>query len=67
MARIHGLSRTSAGASYIHLLREARDRSRVKLLDFGIAKFLDRNDDRITSTGEFLGTPLYMAPSSRRL
>ena len=116
VARIHGLSRTSAGASYIvmerlhgatfdelrragkfaaaervvelliqicevlalahekgivhrdlkpsniYLHREARDRSRVKLLDFGIATFLDRDDDRITSTGEFLGTLLYMAP-----
>lgn len=38
---------------------------RVKLLDFGIAKLLDEDDNTIqslTKTGESLGTPLYMSP-----
>ena len=33
----------------------------VKLVDFGIARRLDA-EDRITRTGESLGTPYYMAP-----
>jgi serine/threonine protein kinase len=37
-------------------------RSQVKVFDFGLAKILDRVGDRLTSTGEFLGTILYMAP-----
>jgi serine/threonine-protein kinase len=34
----------------------------VKLLDFGIAKTLRAADMAVTSTGKFLGTPLYMSP-----
>jgi serine/threonine protein kinase len=33
----------------------------VKLVDFGIAKFM-RDDGRITKTGTFVGTPDYVAP-----
>jgi serine/threonine-protein kinase len=38
----------------------------VKLLDFGISKILDTNEQmastRLTTTGMVMGTPLYMAP-----
>jgi serine/threonine-protein kinase len=48
--------------SNVFVHRPAKDGAVVKVLDFGIAKFLDRHGDRLTSTGEFLGTLLYMAP-----
>jgi serine/threonine protein kinase len=34
----------------------------VKVLDFGICKFLDATGAQLTETGEALGTPLFMAP-----
>ncbi len=34
----------------------------VKLLDFGLAKMVGAEDDRITLPGEVFGTPQYMAP-----
>lgn len=48
--------------SNLFLHRLDKDRSQVKVLDFGIAKFLDRAGERLTATGELLGTLLYMAP-----
>jgi len=38
-----------------------RDDGVVKLMDFGIAKILDR-DDRMTMTGTLVGSPAHMAP-----
>lgn len=40
----------------IYLLRDGK----VKILDFGLSKLIDFTS--ITSTGDILGTPLYMAP-----
>ena len=34
----------------------------VRVLDFGIAKFLEEDEGVSTQTGMFLGTPIYMAP-----
>jgi eukaryotic-like serine/threonine-protein kinase len=34
----------------------------VKILDFGVAKFITEGDDGSTKTGQILGTPRYMAP-----
>ena len=38
---------------------------RVRITDFGLAKHL-ADDDRLTTTGEVLGTPSYMAPEQAR-
>jgi serine/threonine protein kinase len=62
LAHEKGIVHRDLKPSNIFLHRERRDLSRVKVLDFGIAKFLDRPGDRLTSTGDFLGSLLYMAP-----
>ena len=62
LAHEKGIVHRDLKPSNIFLHREGRERSRVKVLDFGIAKFLDRPGDRLTSTGDFLGSLLYMAP-----
>jgi predicted Ser/Thr protein kinase len=36
----------------------------VKLADFGLAKLLTEQDQRLTATGMVLGTPLYMSPEA---
>ena len=61
-AHAKGIVHRDLKPSNIYLERIDRDRSRAKILDFGIAKLLDDGGERLTSTGEFLGTLLYMAP-----
>jgi serine/threonine protein kinase len=51
----------------VMLLRGGQTPRRVKLLDFGLAKFLSPEDDPVkgealTMLGMVMGTPLYMAP-----
>ncbi len=51
--------------SNIMLVVGADDKVHIKLLDFGIAKLLDTQEQTLqsmTKTGEALGTPLYMSP-----
>lgn len=51
----------------VAVVLDARGRRVVKVLDYGLAKFLSANDDpmqgsALTMTGMIMGTPLYMAP-----
>ena len=50
----------------VFLARDGSGRNRVKLLDYGLAKFLSPGDDPVkgalTMTGVMMGTPLYMPP-----
>ncbi|MFO0796704.1 MAG: serine/threonine-protein kinase [Gemmataceae bacterium] len=41
-------------------------KGRVKLLDFGLARGAGGGDPGLTSTGDILGTPAYMAPEQAR-
>ena len=62
VAHARGIVHRDLKPSNLFLHRLDRDRSQVKVLDFGIAKFLDRLGDPLTTAGEFVGTLLYMAP-----
>lgn len=43
-------------------LVEVAGQTHAKVLDFGIARILDEEATRITSTGQVFGTPRYMSP-----
>ena len=48
-------------------LHEGRDRQPiVKLLDFGISKFLEEEPTELTIAGTVLGSPFYMSPEQAR-
>ncbi|MBX3264937.1 MAG: serine/threonine protein kinase, partial [Labilithrix sp.] len=50
----------------LFLAKEDRDRVIVKVLDFGISKFLQGDDVKLTSAGAIMGTALYMSPEQIR-
>lgn len=50
--------------SNIMLNRRSNGQTQIKVVDFGLAKFLEEEseDQKLTQTGECFGSPLYMAP-----
>lgn len=50
----------------LFLAKEDTDRAIVKILDFGISKFMNGEDAKLTSAGAIMGTALYMSPEQIR-
>ena len=46
----------------LFLIQRDDDRDFVKVLDFGVCKFLDAPGAGLTASGDMVGTPLFMAP-----
>ncbi len=46
----------------LFLSEPGTDRERLHIVDFGMACILEVDNSRITATGQFLGTPKYVAP-----
>jgi len=65
-AKCHGIVHRDIKPGNIMLVSDKNNAGafRVKILDFGLAKLTDRNGNsiRLTGTGEFFGSPLYMSP-----
>lgn len=64
LAAVHrcGILHRDLKPDNIFLTRDKDGREVLKLLDFGIAKFLDEGQQGMTREGLTLGTPEYMAP-----
>ena len=59
-AHAHGIVHRDVKPSNVFLLGGAV--GAAKLIDFGIARHFDRDDRKLTTTGQLVGTPGYMAP-----
>ena len=62
----HGLVHRDLKPGNVFLQRLPDGETRLKLLDFGLAKFLEKDaeskDATLTRSGDIVGTPAYMAP-----
>jgi tRNA A-37 threonylcarbamoyl transferase component Bud32 len=58
-----GVTHRDLKPANIMLVTEEGEEDRVKILDFGIAKICEPEDNvKLTQTGEIFGSPLYMSP-----
>jgi serine/threonine protein kinase len=68
-AHLKGIIHRDLKPDNIFVAVNGRGQEEVKLLDFGIAKFMDDEKDPdmgLTKTGTVLGTPYYLAPEQAR-
>jgi serine/threonine protein kinase len=65
-AHVHGIVHRDIKPRNIFLVASPASTSFVKVLDFGIAKLLDRQGAPLTLAGQLLGTTAYMAPEQLR-
>ncbi|HEY6557098.1 MAG TPA: serine/threonine-protein kinase, partial [Polyangiaceae bacterium] len=64
IAHQHGVIHRDIKPSNLWLVD--RDTSKPKILDLGLARFIDAARSSITSTGAIMGTPSYMSPEQAR-
>jgi serine/threonine protein kinase len=65
-AHEHGLVHRDIKPSNIIIETHTDGTMIPKLVDFGIAQFIEQSGLRLTKTGEIFGTPLYMSPEQCR-
>jgi len=68
-AHVEGIIHRDLKPDNIFLLDESEDEPRIKILDFGIAKFYGEGDTEgltLTAAGTVIGTPIYMSPEQCR-
>ena len=69
MAAAHkkGVIHRDLKPSNIMLVKDDNEKDMVKLVDFGMAKFIIESEDlKLSKTGDLFGTPLYMSPEHFR-
>ncbi|MBN2343009.1 MAG: serine/threonine protein kinase [Deltaproteobacteria bacterium] len=65
-AHEHGIVHRDLKPENIFLMRQENGPPVVKVIDFGISKFLQTEQTQLTRTGALLGTPSYMSPEQAR-
>jgi serine/threonine protein kinase len=65
-AHSKGIFHRDIKPSNIMLVDEENNHTGVRILDFGIAKISSEGDQKLTSTGEIFGSPVYMSPEQGR-
>ncbi len=61
-AHKNGVIHRDIKPSNIVIQNESNGETRVRIVDFGIAKMVDAESQHLTKTGEIFGSPLYMSP-----